>query len=1067
MPGDEFVHLHTHSCYSLKDGVPSPEELVRGAAELGFHSLALTDHDTLAGIPAFHKACKKYDIKPVTGTEISILSFRTRVAEVARFEDEKIFHATLLAENEKGFQNIVRLVNRVHQNAEKGTPAITFRDLEESSEGLFFLTGCQNSELFHLLKTAHIEDTEEYLRRLVRIFGKSHVYFELTRTGEERERTINGRMIQLANFLEAGIVATNDVHYILPEDEAAYLCLCEKETLLEAGVGRPFGEILSDPEFTRHLATAHEMKQKFRSSTSAIENAVSLAESCCFNLENILNGTATRLPLSDFIRGQDADSYLWDDVFEKASVKYGSLSDEIKERMNREFNSIKSHGLSSYMIFLSRVADYFRERGILFILYHEKITTTLFAYLLGLTDFDPLKFKIRFRSFSSEDEKSPAACVGVPGSRLDDAVQHIRGMFAPGSFCEAGRYTSVSKKSLLSRISLWVRLSREDSSYFMKEASSRKRLDMESYREFVTENRDKTPLCSIDFLFGVFSRLHPRLKSLVPRPGSLAFCSRDLEDVIPFEWNDGKAVSQYEEDIIDALGLHRLKLIPNPALDILECAVQWVRKQGRPEFTEERIDLSDPPTFETLSRGLTEGVIPFESVTVKSLFRRHTPRTFIELVEVISDSGAVSDGIIPGAGAGKNGTGVSMATNYSLCLTGYRSAWIKTHFPSSFMTAVLTHACNRNSGFDRFISLIRKTKQQGIVLKPPSINESIYHFSQEGDAIRTGLMVINRMGEKACNDLVEVRRGGAFNDLSELCSRTDPRSINYRLLSNLIKAGALDCFGLKRSQMIHVLENTIGFSRSQSDGEEGEASLFDFDRGNLFSDIPDIEEFSPEMLMKLEKEATGYTVTHYPLGPFEDFLESINATPLKELSVRHEGELRFSAGFIDHYDESGPLINDQVSMAMDFDGVLVLASPEVKARYGKVLQINTPILIGGIIERNGEFPAIRAKCAFDIEELFTQVQTVKKIRLDCAGPPSAGKEALKRIHKTLKQFPGKTEVEVLNAPGGCGRISNKITKLKIIFCPPVYLELKNLLPPDSISVFTKGPVADETILPSW
>jgi DNA polymerase III alpha subunit len=1066
MVNSGFVHLHTHSHFSLEDGVPSVQELVREAASSGFTSLALTDHNTLAGIPAFTEACFQFGIRPIIGCEINILPFRIRVPAVGAVGGTHFHHATLLVQNKAGFFNLTRLVNRANRSALHEALAISFADLEECSEGLVFLSGCQRGELFHLLKMARIEETEEYLQRLISIFGRNRVFFELQMEGSERERIINGRIVQLAGFLEVGIVATNNVHYILPEDEAAYLCLCGRETLLEAGATTPFGEILSPKGFTRHLATEEEMRQKFFAHPQAIENTCTIAASCEFSLDDLRAHPMPHLPLHDFVRGQDADSFLWDRVFEAATRRYGTLSTKIKDRLNEEFETITRCGMAHYLVFLHYVADFFSRNGIHFIFRHECLNTSLIAHLLLLLEIDPVKYHIRFQAPGEGDglhaplpkpwsAGDPGAMFEIPSAHLEKTIAHIIEMFPPSSLCYVGHLITWQRNTLLAHITRWATLSPEDSEFFLKESAERKPLTLQEYANFIRENRDRLSLCDGEFLFALFSRLYPRPRSLQAKQGVLAFSSQDIEAVLPCMRIGENQVSEFEEELIDTLGLHLIKLTSNAVLDVLDTAVRWVTLQGNPQFSQAAVDLADIPTYDLLAQGLTEGIPPFESITVKSLLRKGHPTSFLELVKILMEATAQKD------------SPKTLTSVISNCLVGFRCSYIKAHYRASFMTAALTHVCGKLGNMERYISLVRQTKRLGVKLKPPSINESEYEFSQEGEGIRTGLMVVRLMGEKACEEIIRVRKGGSFENLLDLCQRVDSRLLNYPLLENLIKAGVLDCFSLRRAQLLQILDNTIGYSKSQKVEGDATIPLFGDEEAQLFNQPPEIPEFSPEELMRMEIETTGAVVTRYPLEPYLPLLQQMGALSMTDLSTKQAGMEKFIGGFIDHIDMEGPFIAGDTVMVLDFEGIHVRVGAEVGKRYESAIRINLPVVIGGIVERIGEFPALSATCAFPLEHLSAQVRSLRKVVLDCTGPPAITYDALKRVHRLLKRYPGETAVEILNVPEGGGRLARKIATMNVFFCPPLYFDLTRLLPAQAIKAYTAAPTPDDTILQSW
>lgn len=1067
MENRRFVHLHTHSHFSHDDGVPSPQELAREASHLGFSALALTDHNTLAGIPSFTDACLQYGIKPIIGCEINILPFQVRVPGIGAGADTPLHHATLIVRTNPGFFNLIKLVSRAHKNSHEGEPYVAFADLEDSAEGLIFLTGCHRGELFSLLKEARVEDTEEYLRRLIQVFGRNNVFFELTLEDSERERTINGRMVQLADFLGAGIVATNNIHYILPEDEPVYMCLCGSGAILEAGAGAPFGEILSPSRYTRHLASEEEMREKFRIHQQAIENSGAIADLCEFTLEDVRVHPVPRLPLHDFVRGQDAYSYLWDKVFEAATLRYGPISDKIKDRLNEEFDSVKRHGFAHYLVFLHYLAEYFKKNKIPFIFRHESLNSSLIAHLLSLNELDPIKYHVKFRALTIEDQNHPTAQMEIPADFMDGVVEHLREMFSASSLCEVGHFQFWQRAALLHYIAQWARLSSKDAEFFQKSTSDKKLLQKDEYKKFVAENRSSLPLGSPDFLFAVFSRLHPRPKYLQAKRCILAFCSKDLESVVPCRKIGDAFVSEFEEDLIDGLGLHTIRVLPNMTLDILKTSLDWVRKQGNPRFSLDSVDLADAPTYERLGLGFTEGIPPFESITFKSLLRKGRPASFLELVKILLESGQSASAKASAEKSPIRNSQSSISSLLSLCLMGFRCAYIKTHHPVSFMTAALTHFFQRTGNMEQYISLVRQTKRLGIKILPPSISASLWDFSQEGESIRSGLMVVRQVGERASNNIIETRQSGSFESLAYVCQRTDNRLVNYRVLENLIKAGALDGFGLRRSQLLHILENTISFFKKEKEEADATLTLFGEEDINRLSEAPDIPEFSPDELMQMEREAAGYVITRYPLEPYAVLLKEMHTISREDLTARHSGMEKFIGGFIDFIEEEGPFIIGDTVMLLDFEGILVKVSRDVAERYKSALKVNLPVLIGGVVEKLGEFPALSATCAFVLEDLAEKIKSLRKVVLNCAGPPAISYDALKRIHRLVKEFPGETALEVLNVPEGGGGLARKIAKLKVLFCPPLYYELTRLLPAQSIRPYTAAPTADDAILAGW
>lgn len=1035
----QFVHCHVHSHFSLSDGVPSVSALVHKAQQLGMRALALTDHNSLGGIIEFTRTARSCGLQPIIGCELDVLPFETS------HYSGSTHHLTLLVESEKGYRNLVSLITLAHKNAGTGKPHVAFGDLARHSTGLLALTGCIRGELAHLLLGRNPEATERYLEALVHAFGKKNVYFELQETGEPQRADVNNRLIQLSHFLGIPTVATNNVHHLHPEEELCFQFLKRTPVRPDATV-----DALYRPgKVTRHLASETEMSEKFATHPRAIQATVEIARRCGF----VLEPRPPRFPLLDFDRGQDAESFLWDLAFREATKKYGFLSNELKDRLNEEFDYIKNNGLIHCIILLQKLTQFLREKHIIKGIGKGNIVSSVVAYVLGLTDIDPLEYHIKFQGFIVGEAPSPVLTIEVPTKHLTTITTYLQQLYPESCLAAVGKYQYWHKGTLLTELCLWANVPKHRIGGLLASPAfqSQSSCSPGSLGDLVNQNSQGLALTTPRLLSSIIASLHPRPRALKPMTGHLVISGENLNESVPREFsNTPLGVTQMEAASLDLLGLPHLNIIARPLLDILDDTIFWIRNQENRSFSLEKIPLNDAPTFQLLSRGLTNGIPPFHSITLKSLLRVHRPRNILQLLKVKTESA-------------RNRTKTSASDHnivhqISDCILTYWCAYLKAHYPLSFMTAILT---NSHQHRKRFTILLREARYMGIRILLPDVNLSSYTFTQEGKAIRTGMMIVHGMGEKAFREIETVRKGGAFNDLEDLCKRTDPKLLHARLIVSMIKTGVLDSFGTKRSQMLLMLPGLIQATRQKEEGEEDFTPSFFNLPGVKVQSITtsdagtsELAELPLETLIKYEIDAGGYAITYDPLSPYQDLIRRIRAISPYGITPKLEGTYQYLVGYIDHIDREGPLVGSDTALILDFEGYLVSVPPRVAKRAGRALTSTLPVLIGGRICGNKDQSMIRAHCIHTLAEVQKAAEETIKIALNLDGENVKTLKMLKHLAKT---YPGKTKIEVTNYSGKGKRLLHKLNNASVFFCPPLHKELKKMLPEKNILVHTLRP----------
>ncbi|MCX7020300.1 MAG: PHP domain-containing protein [bacterium] len=1015
-----FVHLHVHSYYS-EDGVANPHDLVSAARDMGMNAIALTDHNTLGGIVPFCLACREFGIRPIIGCELNV------AASESKLSSSSVYKLVLLVETEAGYRNLVKLLQRSHANARHDTPFLRLDDLRNNTNGLIVLTGGTASELQDLLMHGKHTQTEAHLTQLERVFGRQSIIFEIQDYHTRKHQEIADRIAAVAYYFAMPCVATNDVHYLRPHDSICHDFLKSEAPPLIFEMNEK-----RKGSHTKHLASAEEMAAKFHRHPRALSTTEDVAERCAFQL----NFEKRRFPVHDFVRGQDADSYLWDLAFREARGRYAELSNEMKNRLNQEFDCIKEEGLSNNIILLHKVAQFCRQNKISLGVGKGHIISSLVAYVLGITQINPLDHKMKFLGFGSHGIKGRSLGIELPACHASALHAFLKSCFGEDFCCAVGRHTACQRANLAREICAWFNYSyarvEEELRRPDAQADDRGESGVEQY--FLAGALHVALPCPEIVRF-MLSRMLPRLRPLASAENKFAISGENLNNLIPRVEVDGELITQMDSASLDALNIPRLTVESNPVLNILDLAASWVRKEENAAFDPDRIPLDDEDTYNLLGKGLTTGIDPFHSITLKSLLRSHRPKNLRELVKIKS---------MERSRDGENESDV--LEHVPECLLTYRCAFVKAHYRLSFMTALLTLSYTNRK---KFTVILREVNQMGIKILPPDINLSLYEFSQTPKAIRTGLMVVNGFGGKAYSEIERVRKGGDFIDLFDLCRRTDARLINNRLLSNLVKTGGLDSFGLKRSQMLYLIEESADFARKTGGGP----TLFDDqpDRGGILTaqEPPQIPELPLQEIIKHEIAAAGYCISHEQFLLYKDIIRRCRALSPFNLSPKLVGREVYVAGYLEHVPVQG-ISDESDQVVLDLEGCVVTMPLKAFNLYGSAINANAPVLVGGTVARRKDEIYIRALSVFTLRMVQQMSRQVQQITLDMAGEDAA---TFRLITKIVSQFRAKgakiTINNVSSAP--LSRWSAfRIRHSSIFFCPPFYYVLKKIMPEERI-----------------
>jgi len=609
------VELHCHSNYSFLDGASFPEELAARAREVGMSALALTDHNGLYGIVRFWRAAQEQGIKPIIGVEMEV---------------EEEGHLVLLAENRTGYTSLCRLVSRAQLAGDKAHPILTLEDLARQREGLICLSGCRQGPLARRVLAKDLCGADEAARRLLALFGREHFWIEISRHYLLMDRYLVGELVELAERLGIGVVATNNAHYAHQEGhrlQDLVTCIRHHTTLDEAGP-------LLSTNSEHYLKSPAQMASLFSDVPQAIANTRHIAERCDVELDL----SAHRLPKLDIPLGE-APSHLLRRLCEKGlRRRYRPVSGEAHRQMDHELSVIEEAGLAEYFLIVWDILRFARERGIP-AQGRGSAAGSLVAYLLGITRVDPIQHNLLFERFLSSDSRiMPDIDVDFGHEGRDEVIEYVY-----------DKYGSDHTAMVCNVVTYRSRLARREVAKAMGITSGLLNQWLALYEESEQQasepnSQDEAPGASPGDVpealpkFALFTELVSAIQGF-PRHlsihvGGMLITGPPLIDVVPIEraTMPGRVVSQWNKDDIEDLGLIKLDLLSLRTLSMLKEAEELVHQHQGVELDLGEVPLDDPAVYRLVQQADTVGTFQVESRAQMQTLPRVKPERFEDLV---------------------------------------------------------------------------------------------------------------------------------------------------------------------------------------------------------------------------------------------------------------------------------------------------------------------------------------------------------------------------------------------------------------------------------------------------
>lgn len=1092
-----FVHLHLHTEYSLLDGAIRLDELFQRCHELNMPAVAMTDHGNMFGackfdaaavnftegkadVEAFHKAQKKYKVKPIFGCEFYVADDMHK-KETKGGKMPKFNHLVLLAKDNVGYSNLVKLNSLAYTEGLYYKPRIDHKLLQNHCQGLVALSACIAGAIPQAILRGDIEEAQKIALMYKDMFGDDF-YLELQNHFIDKQAIVNPQLIQLGRKLDIKLVATNDCHYLRKEDaemQSVLQCIAFRETLNNRSSAED-GDYFPTSEF--YLKSYDEMHKLFGYIEEALDNTLEIADKCNMRL------SYRKELLPNYIPPQKKTpyEYLRELTYDGLRNKYKELTQEIIDRAEYELDVINRLGYVEYYLIVWDFINYAESQGISVGPGRGSGVGSLVAYATGITKVEPLKYGLLFERFLNEERVSmPDFDIDFCFERRGEVIDYVVNKYGAENVSQIITFGTLAMKaaikdvarvygepySLADRITKMIGVvdkkaklidlvGRGNNSYVIPELKAM---------------YDNEP--AVKRIIDMATRIEGMPRQTGMHAAGVVICKEIISDHVPLQMSGTDVTTQFDMIEVEKLGLLKMDFLGLRTLTDISKAVELVKQTKGIDIDFYNMDYDDPSVYKLIGDGDTHAVFQLEGEGMKNFMRHLKPSCLEDVIAGISifrpGPMKFKDQYIEGknnpqsvtydhpllepilkvtygvivyqeqvmqivrelagyslgradivrrmmskknekdmqkerqiflygdpndpkiVGAIKNGVPEDVAINIfnkildfaayafnkshaaAYAYLAYQTAYLKCYHKIEYITAVLN---NRITNIDEIRNYLLYLKESGIEVLPPDINNSQVMFSVENGGVRIGLAAIKNVGVKAIESIIQEReKRGKFASFNDFVKRVDSSVLNKKLLESLILAGAFDCFGTYRSQLMCIYESTIErASQEKKMKETGQMSLFDIvDEQAPPDELPNIPEYNLKEKLSKEKEVLGVYITAHPLDEYREKLSgfSFSSRALEDTTLDEEGNIHYVAVTDRMKVECGGLISDvrkivtkRTNQEMgafkleDLYGTLdiMVGSRNYQQLKAKLIPDTVVTIKGSLSVREGEIPVIWA-----------------------------------------------------------------------------------------------------------
>ena len=637
-----FTHLHVHTEYSLLDSGNKIKNYVKRVKELGMTDAAITDHGVMYGVIDFYKAAKEAGIKPIIGCEVYV-STGSRFEKKANDMGDKYYHLILLAENNKGYANLSKMVSRSFTEGFYYKPRVDMELLEEFHEGLIASSACLAGEVARNIVRDDIKGAEEAALRLQKCFGKGNFFLELQDHGYDNQKKVNQELMKMSKKLDIPLIATNDVHYTSPDDVEAHdilLCLqTGKELNDENRLRYPGGQF--------YVKSEEEMRKLFPYAQEAIDNTQKIADRCNVEIEF----GHTKLPRFEVPEGYDSWTYLNKLCDDGMKERYPNDDGTLRKRMEYELNTIRQMGFVDYFLIVWDYINYAREHDIPVGPGRGSAAGSVVAYCLHITNIDPIKYNLLFERFLNPERVSmPDIDVDFCFERRKEVIDYVTEKYGKEKVVQIITFGTMAARGVLKDVGRVMGIPYTYVDSLSKMVPSEPKMTLTKAMNMNPELKERYEKEEqAKKLIDMSLRLEGLPRNPSVHAAGVVICSAPAEDLIPLAMGkDGVVVTQFTMTTVEELGLLKMDFLGLKTLTVIKNAA---RMAG---VSIDSIDYNDEAVYRFIASGKTRGVFQLETGGMQSFMKELKPQSLEDVIAGISLYRPGPMDFIPKYIAGKN-----------------------------------------------------------------------------------------------------------------------------------------------------------------------------------------------------------------------------------------------------------------------------------------------------------------------------------------------------------------------------------------------------------------------------
>ena len=626
-----FTHLHVHTEYSLLDGSSKIKELPARAKELGMDSLAITDHGVMYGVIDFYRACKAAEIKPIIGCEVYVAPGSRFDKEAIGQGDDRYYHLVLLAENNTGYSNLMKIVSRGFTEGFYYKPRVDYEVLEKYHEGIIALSACLAGEVARDITRDNYEEAKKAALHYQDIFGKDNFFLELQDHGIPAQRLVNQELMRMSRETGIELVCTNDIHYTYAEDAEAHdLLLCLQT-----------GKKVTDTDRMRYeggqyyCKSPEEMAELFPYAPQALENTYRIAQRCNVEIEF----GKTKLPKYEVPEGFDSWTYLLHLCNEGLVKRYGDEAEKHRERLDYELGVIKRMGYVDYFLIVWDFINYAKQNGIAVGPGRGSGAGSIVAYSLAITDIDPIRYNLLFERFLNPERVSmPDIDVDFCYERRQEVIDYVVRKYGKDKVVQIVTFGTLAARAVIRDVGRVLDMPYADVDRVAKLVPNELGITLD---KALKDSQDFKSLyesdASVKHLIDMARRLEGLPRNTSMHAAGVVICQKAADEFVPLSrGGDGTITTQYTMTTLEELGLLKMDFLGLRTLTVIQDAVNLVNKTHPGKLDIDKIDYNDRNVMELIGSGHTEGIFQLESAGMKNFMKELKPKSLEDITAGIS-----------------------------------------------------------------------------------------------------------------------------------------------------------------------------------------------------------------------------------------------------------------------------------------------------------------------------------------------------------------------------------------------------------------------------------------------